>query len=95
MTQLEFRMPYETPMLSTSCYNVPLEGSVTFLVKPKMMVTEDKLRDYSVESRECYFSNERHLKYFEQYTQSNCEVECEANLTLQYCQCSLIFIESI
>jgi acid-sensing ion channel, other len=80
-------MPYEVPQLKTSYFDLHLKHSLTSVVKPKMMTTSDELRDYSVSERKCYFSNERRLQYFNQYTQSNCEIECIAEFINQKCKC--------
>jgi amiloride-sensitive sodium channel len=45
--------------------------------------------------RQCYFQNERHLKFFRIYTKANCEMECLTNLTLRYCNCSRFYMPSI
>lgn len=37
--------------------------------------------------RNCYFENERYLRYFRAYNQFNCELECWANVSLKYCGC--------
>jgi acid-sensing ion channel, other len=37
---------------------------------------------YAPDRRQCYFNDERNLKFFKVYTQSNCELECLANYTL-------------
>lgn len=38
-------------------------------------------------SRQCFFNDERYLRYFKVYTQQNCELECLANFTLATCGC--------
>jgi acid-sensing ion channel, other len=86
-------MQYEMPRWTTGFYMVGLENSVTFIVDPKLMTISKDLQDYPVTERKCYFSDERRLNYFEQYTQSNCELECEANVVLEKCGCLLMFIE--
>lgn len=37
--------------------------------------------------RQCYFDEERHLKFFKVYSETNCELECIANYTLSICGC--------
>lgn len=39
-------------------------------------------------SRQCYLENERYLKFFNIYSQQNCELECLANLTITECGCA-------
>jgi Amiloride-sensitive sodium channel len=68
-----------------------MNESKTFTVKPKVMSTSDELKHYPVDERKCVFSNERRLKYFNQYTQSNCEIECEVDQVLQECGCVPVF----
>ncbi|CAH1972362.1 unnamed protein product [Acanthoscelides obtectus] len=46
-----------------------------------MIRTSHKVRKYHPDTRECYFSNEKYLRYFKQYTPSNCRLECSTNLT--------------
>lgn len=61
------------------------ETLVTF--EPKVMRTADSLRSYSPNDRGCFFSNEGTLKYFKEYTQRNCELECLTDHTLRNCGC--------
>ncbi|XP_048479070.1 pickpocket protein 28-like [Plutella xylostella] len=49
--------------------------------------TSHNLRKYHPEVRQCYFQNERFLRYFHIYTQNNCMLECRANYTFHRCQC--------
>lgn len=37
--------------------------------------------------RNCYFEDERKLKYFNKYTKVNCAEECVTNSTLEICKC--------
>lgn len=38
--------------------------------------------------RQCFFEKERILKFFNVYTQPNCELECLANYTVDLCGCA-------
>jgi acid-sensing ion channel, other len=87
-------MPYESPQMKTSYFDLRMAYALTAVVKPHMMTTSNKLRDYPISIRKCYFSNERRLKYFTQYTQSNCEVECEADIIAKKCGCLPINFQS-
>jgi len=81
--------------LCTSISFEILNGDLaTLIVEPKVMTTARELRAYPIAKRQCYFSDERQLMYFDRYTQSNCETECEINDILEQCGCLLIFIES-
>ncbi|KAL9702139.1 hypothetical protein quinque_005657 [Culex quinquefasciatus] len=77
----------EYPQVSKQYFRVPLQQEVIISVKPQMITTFDGLRDYAPHRRQCYFNHERRLKYFQVYTQQNCELECITNYTLRSCGC--------
>lgn len=79
--------PGEVPRVSTQYFRAPLNQEVIVNVKPDMMTTSDSLRDYDPHRRKCYFSTERELRFYQNYTQQNCEVECLTNFTYNYCGC--------
>lgn len=66
---------------------VPVDKTVMVSVTPQLTTTSDGLRDYHPLRRQCFYDNERPLRLFKAYTQSNCELECLANITLQQCGC--------
>jgi acid-sensing ion channel, other len=86
-------MQYEVPRFTTGFLTIDMEKSITVRIDPQMMTTSEALRDYSADERKCYFSDERRLKYFEKYTQPNCETECEVDNVLEKCGCLFMFIE--
>jgi hypothetical protein len=90
--QLEYRMPCEIPLFRTHL-SAQLQSQWTLVLSPKSILSSEELRQYSDASRKCYFANERRLKYFKQYTQNNCELECETDLVLEKCGCFLITIQ--
>lgn len=45
------------------------------------------LRKINPLDRQCYFIYEKQLLYFKHYTRRNCEMECDAQLMLQLCNC--------
>jgi acid-sensing ion channel, other len=86
-------MQYDVPQLTTKYVTASVNSSMTLIVVPKLMTTSEALRAYSATERKCYFSDERSLKYFLQYTQPNCEIECEADFVLKKCGCLMMFVE--
>lgn len=68
--------------------------SATCTVTPKLTITSDNVRKYEPGARGCYFSSERHLRFFRHYTQNNCEMECLSNFTLAQCGCVLFSMPS-
>ncbi|XP_030040427.2 pickpocket protein 28 [Manduca sexta] len=77
----------ELPRLSQQYFRSPLSQEIVVSVKPKLMTTSEGLRPYDPERRQCYFPNERYLRYFKVYTQANCQMECLANFTYARCGC--------
>jgi acid-sensing ion channel, other len=80
-------MPNELPTMRANPLQIKMRQSTYIVVTPKIMKTSDELREYSVEKRNCYFSDERYLRFFKEYTENNCEAECEANASLANCGC--------
>jgi acid-sensing ion channel, other len=80
-------LPNEIPHISKHYYLVPYKQSVKITTIPKIIVTAPELRHFSLEKRQCFFSDERYLRFFKYYTQSNCEFECVVNLTVSVCGC--------
>ncbi|KAL5289998.1 hypothetical protein ACFFRR_009784 [Megaselia abdita] len=79
--------PGEIPQVSKQYLRVPFDQEVLISIKPKIITTSDGLKHYEPARRQCYFQNERYLRYFKLYTQVNCELECLANHTLSKCGC--------
>ncbi|XP_060804918.1 pickpocket protein 28 [Amyelois transitella] len=79
--------PAEFPRLNDIYFRASLKQEIVIAVTPKMITTADGLRDYDSERRQCFFSDERYLRYFKVYTQTNCELECLTNFTYSRCGC--------
>lgn len=79
--------PGEIPRVSKQYFRIPLKQEVVVSIKPNMITTSAGLTDYAPERRQCFFNDEKFLKFFKVYTQSNCELECLANFTLRACDC--------
>jgi amiloride-sensitive sodium channel len=62
-------------------------STVEVIVTPEITKTERDLLKLDPKTRECYFENEKRLKYFKTYTMKNCELECYVNYTFKPCQC--------
>lgn len=68
--------------------------AVQISIKPKLITTSDGLRNYRIDQRKCFFNSERKLNFFQLYSQSNCEIECLTDYTLQDCGCVMFFMPS-
>lgn len=61
--------------------------SKTFRMIPKIQKAMNNIRKYSPTMRECYFSNENPLRFFKQYSQYNCKLECFGTHLMKRCGC--------
>jgi acid-sensing ion channel, other len=87
-------MPNEVPQVSKSFFLAPYKHYTQVLISPRVTITGPELRELPVSKRQCYFSDERYLRFFRHYTQNNCEIECLANMTLSKCGCLMFFMPS-
>ncbi|KAJ8923402.1 hypothetical protein NQ315_001960 [Exocentrus adspersus] len=79
--------PSELPRVNRHYFRAPLNQEVVVSIAPDMMTTSPAIVEYEPHRRQCYFPTEKHLTFFQYYTQQNCEVECLANYTLVKCGC--------
>ncbi|XP_075163784.1 pickpocket 26 [Haematobia irritans] len=85
--KLVLHTPGEIPQVAKQYFRIPFSQEVLIAIKPKIITTSDGLKHYEPHRRQCYFQKERDLRFFQIYTQSNCEQECLANFTLAKCGC--------
>lgn len=79
--------PGEIPRVGSQFFRAPLNQEIITTVLPDMIATSPSLRHYDPHRRGCYFSEERKLRYFKEYTQQNCDIECFTNITYKLCGC--------
>jgi acid-sensing ion channel, other len=89
-SKVYLHMPNEAPQISKHFFMMPYYYHTQVMVIPKVYLSDPELRNFPVEKRQCYFSDERYLRFFKHYTKNNCEIECLVNLTLSRCGC-LVF----
>lgn len=56
-------------------------------VVPSVVISTDDIRDLSVESRDCWFHDERNLEFSNLYSFQNCLSECRAQMIVKFCNC--------
>ncbi|XP_035790345.1 pickpocket protein 28-like [Anopheles albimanus] len=77
----------EYPQVSKRNIRIPLGHEINIALKPQMIETSNSAAAYDWKKRQCFFNTERHLRFFQEYTQDNCELECLTNMTLFLCGC--------
>ncbi|XP_017488463.1 PREDICTED: pickpocket protein 28 [Rhagoletis zephyria] len=80
--------PESVPVTTGNYILVPHGDEVMVSVLPNYVISTDNLHDFSPEKRQCYFNDERYLRYFRFYSESNCQVECLTNFTINKCGCA-------
>ncbi|XP_075229917.1 pickpocket protein 28-like [Lycorma delicatula] len=83
--------PSEKPSLNHFLTYAEVDRSTILHITPKLIETDPALRNWTPTERGCYYSHERKLMFFDIYSYNNCEVECEANVTFEKCNCNNIF----
>lgn len=64
-------------------------AAIDIIIKPQVIETDEALRKFTPSERDCYFANEKKLKYFKIYTKQNCYSECASDRALEKCKCVL------
>ncbi|KAK9709713.1 Amiloride-sensitive sodium channel [Popillia japonica] len=75
-TKIIIHKPNELPIINQNFYGLPPAAKRAISISPRVTLTEDSLRSYLPQQRNCYFNGEKKLIYFKYYTQMNCESEC-------------------
>ncbi|CRL05762.1 CLUMA_CG018791, isoform A [Clunio marinus] len=81
--------PYNYPKYSMDFIPIKLGAINKILITPQIIQTDEELIKYKPKVRECIFGYKTKLEFFKNYTQSNCELECETHYLLQKCSCVL------
>ncbi|XP_020812876.1 pickpocket protein 28 isoform X2 [Drosophila serrata] len=79
--------PDDVPQVSKQFVRIPMGKEVLIAVKPSMITMSSGIAEYHPLRRQCFLSQERSLRFFKVYTESNCQLECLANFTLTKCGC--------
>lgn len=86
-TALIIHDPYELPV-SKQSQNFRYDKSLDVLITAEVIQTDEDLRHLSIDQRQCYFKDERNLKFFKVYTKNNCERECKTFIVFDACKCA-------
>lgn len=87
--KVAIHLPGDLPSILSSnhFFRIPTKQETLVTFEPKVLRTDDSLRRYSPNDRGCFYPSEGTLKYFKEYTQRNCELECLTDHTLRNCGC--------
>lgn len=68
--------PDELPRTSLHYHLIQLGAESHISVQPRVMSTTDNLRKYDPLKRQCYFEDDKKLKYFKHHNMAHCKMEC-------------------
>ncbi|XP_062557744.1 pickpocket protein 28-like [Armigeres subalbatus] len=85
--KIAIHAPDEIPSVQNKFYRLSHQSRLSIIVKPELTATYPELRKHHHTRRQCYFNDERYLRYFKIYNKENCLQECISNLTAQECGC--------
>ncbi|CAH0560646.1 unnamed protein product [Brassicogethes aeneus] len=80
-------LPGKLPRMSDSLITIGSNINVLGSIQPEIITTSVAVKNYPPDKRDCFFQDEKPLRFFKIYTQSNCLLECFTNITLQNCEC--------
>ncbi|XP_050060299.1 pickpocket protein 28-like [Aphis gossypii] len=86
---ITFSNPAEYCSVSPRAYIIP-DTYTKIQITPFVRKINSDLKWRSLEIRQCYLEDERKLSIFQQYTELNCNHECEINKTISMCGCLMI-----
>jgi acid-sensing ion channel, other len=85
--KIYFHQPNEFPKTFSQHVFVPIEQEAVITVKAVKTTSALNLLDYEPHLRGCYQTDEKKLKFYQDYTKNNCEVECLTEFVLRTCGC--------
>ncbi|XP_063824637.1 pickpocket protein 28-like [Ostrinia nubilalis] len=84
--------PGDLPQALTYHFTANLDQLTSLAVKVSIRTTSKNLKSYPVELRQCYFPEDRSLKFFRVYTYNNCKLECLTDYTYRKCGCVAFYM---
>lgn len=82
-----FHSPIEIPRDIKKFVELSPNHASLYVIEPKLIRTHNDTRKFRPHERQCFFNYEHKLRFFKQYTEANCVLECLSNYTLSQCGC--------
>jgi acid-sensing ion channel, other len=84
----------EFPSDSSFSFNYVILHYSLAEVTPELTLLSSGLKSQSVEKRNCFFNDERPLRYFKVYSKENCKQECGSLQVASTCGCVPFYLIS-
>lgn len=85
--RIGFHSPIEIPRDIKKFVELSPKHATLYVIEPKLIQTDNDTRKFRPHERQCFFNYEHKLRFFKQYTEANCVLECMSNYTLAQCGC--------
>ncbi|XP_005179825.2 pickpocket protein 28-like isoform X2 [Musca domestica] len=93
--KLQLHNPIDVPQIKETGLSVNIGYQTSFRIAANKDEAQPTLRSVAPKDRQCYFTHERPLLYYQYYTRRNCESECDAQFFLRTCNCIPYFMPKI
>lgn len=87
--------PAELPKISNYGFLVTAGREARIPIEPNYQDAVPSIRSIKKEVRRCLFSDEGDLVYYRTYSRKNCELECEARILMEKCNCVLYYLPRV
>ncbi|KAM7347465.1 pickpocket 28 [Cochliomyia hominivorax] len=84
--------PAELPKISNYGFLMTAGREARIPIEPIYQNAVPSIRSIRKAVRRCLFSDEGDLVYYRTYSRKNCELECEARILMQKCNCVLYYL---
>lgn len=85
--KVQFHLPHEMPTPFHKAHYISFDHRRIITLSATAIKSDASLRNYPPDKRNCYFPEERKLRFFNSYTKAHCDFECFSNFTLNKCGC--------
>lgn len=82
----------EYPSSKLHSFIIPYNKLSDIVIKPSLFKIHDNAEKLPYQTRRCYKNDEKKLKYFKNYNQINCELECSINKSIEIFNCSCMIL---
>lgn len=66
---------------------IPIHSEVLVRIRPTVITCSNQVRQLGVTERNCLFPGERQLRFFSEYDDENCIIECQILSIIERCEC--------
>lgn len=85
-------VPLDFPRMRDNGIAIRTNSEVFMSVRPEITLPDETIKQFPLNKRQCYFSDEHKLPHYTKYTTSNCVDECVTWITRKNCNCTRYYM---